>query len=122
MYVTTYPCHYCARHIVASGIDEVQFIEPYPKSKATELHSDSITTESSDWSPPSQGGTHVLFRPFVGVAPQLYRRVFLKDRSYKDKISGDFVFGTPAWGRPTEVYKVSYSAMEAELALEVDSA
>lgn len=122
MYVTTYPCHYCARHIVASGIDEVQFIEPYPKSKATELHSDSITTESSDWSPPSQGGTHVLFRPFVGVAPQLYRRVFLKDRSYKDKISGDFVFGTPDWGRPTEVYKVSYSAMEAELALEVDGA
>lgn len=119
MYVTTYPCHYCARHIVASGIDEVQFIEPYPKSKATELHSDSITTESNDWRPPSQGGTHVLFRPFVGVAPRLYRRVFLKDRSYKNKVTGDFEFGAPAWGRPTEVYKVSYSALESKLALEV---
>ena len=122
MYVTTYPCHYCARHIVASGIDEVQFIEPYPKSKATELHSDSITTESNDWLPPSQSGTHVLFRPFVGVAPQLYRRVFLKDRSYKNKVTGEFEFGAPEWGRPTEVYKVSYSAMESKLALEVGNA
>ena len=122
MYVTTYPCHYCARHIVASGIDEVQFIEPYPKSKATELHSDSITTESNDWLPPSQNGTHVLFRPFVGVSPRLYRRVFLKDRSYKNKVTGSFEFGVPDWGRPTEVYKVSYSDMESKLALEVGDA
>ena len=122
MHVTTYPCHYCARHIVASGIDEVQFIEPYPKSKATELHSDAITTESNGWLPPSQGGTHVLFRPFVGVAPRLYRRVFLKDRSYKNKVTGAFEFGAPVWGRPTEVYTVSYSALESKLALGSDYA
>ncbi len=120
MYVTTYPCHYCARHIVASGIDEVQFIEPYPKSKATELHSDSIATDSNSWTPPSQGGSHVLFRPFVGVAPQLYRKVFLKDRSYKNKITGAFEFGEPDWGRPTEAYKVSYSSMEIKLSSEYD--
>lgn len=119
MYVTTYPCHYCARHIVAAGVDEVQFIEPYPKSKATDLHNDSITTDSVDWVPPSSGGTHVLFRPFVGVAPRLYRRVFLKDRDYKDKISGDFSYGEPPWGRPSESYKISYSMMEVELALDV---
>jgi deoxycytidylate deaminase len=119
MYVTTYPCHYCARHIVAAGIDEVQFIEPYPKSKATELHSDSITTESLNWRPPSEEGSHVLFRPFVGVAPRLYRRVFLKDRDYKDKVTGEHSPGEPLWGRPTEVYKVSYSAMESDLALDV---
>jgi len=119
MYVTTYPCHYCARHIVAAGIDEVQFIEPYPKSKATDLHSDSISTESGDWLPPSQGGNHVLFRPFVGVAPRLYRKVFLKDRSYKDKVTGEFAFGEPSWGGPSEAYKVSYPSMETELALEI---
>lgn len=119
MYVTTYPCHYCARHIVAAGIDEVQFIEPYPKSKATDLHHDSISTESTNWLPPSEGGSHVLFRPFVGVAPRLYRRVFLKDRSYKDKTTGEFAYGEPAWGRPSEAYKVPYSAMETELALEI---
>lgn len=121
MYVTTYPCHYCARHIVASGVDEVQFIEPYPKSKATDLHDDSITTDSVDWVPPSSGGSHVLFRPFVGVAPRLYRRVFLKDRDYKDKASGDFSCGEPSWGRPSESYRISYSMMEIELALEISN-
>ncbi|MCL0329224.1 deaminase, partial [Escherichia coli] len=32
IFVTTYPCHSCARHIIASGISEVYFIEPYRKS------------------------------------------------------------------------------------------
>lgn len=115
MYVTTYPCHYCARHIIAAGIDEVQFIEPYPKSKATELHDDAIAVDSKDWIPPSEGGSHVLFRPFVGVAPRLYRRVFLKVRDYKNKVTGDFQLGSPAWGRPSESYKEPYSSMEIKL-------
>lgn len=120
MYVTTYPCHYCARHIVAAGIDEVQFIEPYPKSKATDLHSDAITTDSLDWTPPSEEKkSKVLFRPFVGVAPRLYRRVFLKDRDYKDKISGAFKMGEPTWGGPTDSYKLAYSSLERELALDL---
>ncbi len=34
IFVTTFPCHNCAKHIVAAGIKEVVFIEPYPKSKA----------------------------------------------------------------------------------------
>lgn len=115
MYVTTYPCHYCARHIIAAGIDEVQFIEPYPKSKATELHNDAIAVDSKDWTPPSNGGSHVLFRPFVGVAPRLYRRVFLKVRDYKNKVTGDFSLGSPSWGRPSEAYKEPYSSMEIRL-------
>ena len=115
MYVTTYPCHYCARHIIAAGIDEVQFIEPYPKSKATELHDDAITVNSLDWFPPSEGGTHVLFRPFVGVAPRLYRRVFLKVRDYKNKVTGVLSLETSAWGRPSEAYKEPYSSMEIKL-------
>ncbi|MFJ5371912.1 anti-phage dCTP deaminase [Pectobacterium versatile] len=115
MYVTTYPCHYCARHIIAAGIDEVQFIEPYPKSKATELHDDAIAIDSQAWVPPSEGGTHVLFRPFVGVAPRLYRRVFLKVRDYKNKVTGDFSLGISTWGRPSEAYKEPYSSMEIKL-------
>ena len=118
MFVTTYPCHYCARHIVAAGIDEVQFIEPYPKSRATALHDDSVTTEFEEWVSPSEGGGLVLFRPFIGVAPRLYKRVFLKDRSYKDSVSGDFKLGEPQWGNPTEAYKVSYVSMENKLALD----
>jgi deoxycytidylate deaminase len=32
LFVTTFPCHYCARHLVTAGVDEVQYIEPYPKN------------------------------------------------------------------------------------------
>lgn len=35
---TTFPCHMCAKHIVAAGIEEVVFLEPYPKSLAFDLH------------------------------------------------------------------------------------
>jgi tRNA(Arg) A34 adenosine deaminase TadA len=84
LFVTTFPCHYCARHIVSAGIYEVQFIEPYPKSKALGLHPDAIQVDIADWKPPSEGGTKVLFRPFVGVSPKLYQRAFLKDRDLKD--------------------------------------
>jgi deoxycytidylate deaminase len=64
LFVTTFPCHYCARHIVTAGVDEVQYVEPYPKSQALDLHEDAIQVELSGWKPPSHGGTKVLFVPF----------------------------------------------------------
>lgn len=97
LFVTTFPCHNCARHIVAAGIDEVQFIEPYLKSKALVLHADSITQSVDGWLPPSiahsQGKTEskVLFRPYVGAAPRLYRRAFVKDGEVKNGKTGDFL-------------------------------
>ncbi|WP_237334059.1 dCMP deaminase family protein, partial [Vibrio anguillarum] len=30
LYCTTFPCHNCAKHIVASGIKRVVYVEPYP--------------------------------------------------------------------------------------------
>ena len=39
LYCTTFPCHICAKHIVDAGIDEVIFLQPYPKSRAANLHS-----------------------------------------------------------------------------------
>jgi deoxycytidylate deaminase len=45
LFTTTFPCHDCARHIIASGIKKVVYIEPYPKSLASELYPDSITIE-----------------------------------------------------------------------------
>jgi deoxycytidylate deaminase len=48
LYSTTFPCHMCAKHIVAAGIAKVIFLEPYPKSLASDLHSDSIEIENSD--------------------------------------------------------------------------
>jgi deoxycytidylate deaminase len=137
LFVSTFPCHYCARHIVAAGIDEVQYIEPYPKSRALDLHCDAITTDADDWVPPSIARSQtreavrgnglrkeepvpeakVLFRPFVGVAPRMYARVFLKDRAYKDKVTGDYAVGEPDWGGPSDLFKVRYTDLERDLGI-----
>lgn len=69
LFTTTFPCHNCARHIVASGIDAVIYIEPYPKSLALTLHSDAITTNPND-----QG--KVAFLQYAGVSPSSFSRVF----------------------------------------------
>lgn len=45
LYCTTFPCHNCAKHIIAAGIEQVVYVEPYPKSKAMEFHDDAVTTE-----------------------------------------------------------------------------
>lgn len=129
LYVTTYPCHYCARHIVAAGVDEVQYIEPYPKSLALNLHDDAISSDASGLLPSvaalqsklGRGGAEdvqskVVFRPFTGVAPRLYRRVFLKEQSLKDKHTGDMKIGQPEWGGSIAIKKMSYVEVEAKLA------
>ena len=47
LFCTTFPCHNCAKHIIASGVKKVIYIEPYPKSKAIEFHSDSIALKDT---------------------------------------------------------------------------
>jgi cytidine deaminase len=71
LYCTTFPCHDCARHIVAAGIRRVYYIQPYPKSLARELHMDSIAVDN-----PRTGQNEVSFLPYVGIAPRLYMQVF----------------------------------------------
>lgn len=71
LYSTTFPCHNCARHIVGAGLARVVFVEPYTKSRAEQLHSDSIAIAEAN---PDR--TKVAFDPFVGVAPQRYREMF----------------------------------------------
>lgn len=70
LYVTTFPCHNCAKHIVAAGIERVVYVEPYPKSKALQLHDDSIMNAFT--------GNHgkVRFEPFVGVGPRRFFDLF----------------------------------------------
>ncbi|MFV1976985.1 MAG: anti-phage dCTP deaminase [Candidatus Scalindua sp.] len=115
LFVTTFPCHYCARHIVSAGVDEVQYIEPYPKSQALGLHNDSIQVEHSNWVEPSQGGDRVLFRPFSGVAPRMYRRAFLKDRDLKNNETGELCITEPDWGSKWHLRGISYIQLESEL-------
>jgi deoxycytidylate deaminase len=76
VYCTTFPCHLCARHIVAAGIRRVVYIEPYPKSLAAQLYPDSIGVESA-----VKSDRQVSFEPFVGVAPRQYMNLFsMKER------------------------------------------
>ncbi|PSJ64534.1 deoxycytidylate deaminase [Mesorhizobium ephedrae] len=71
IFVTTFPCHNCAKHIIASGIRRVVFIEPYPKSKALDFHEDSaVLDEKHD--------QRVMFDHFVGISPRRYRDIFEK--------------------------------------------
>lgn len=134
LFVTTFPCHYCARHIVSAGVYEVQFIEPYPKSLALDLHVDAIALNETSWMPPEQicmadekrraGDTtkaktdepgRVLFKPFVGVAPRLYLRAFEKTRDLKDKVTGKLKLGAASWGDDWSPYTSAYPELEAAL-------
>lgn len=74
LYCTTFPCHICAKHIVAAGIDKVVFLEPYPKSHTSDFHSDSITLADV----PARD--KVLFEPFIGISPRRYRDIFEKTK------------------------------------------
>ena len=71
LYVTTFPCHECARLIVAAGIARVVFIEPYPKSLAADLYPEAVSVKGD-----GRVGEHVLFEPFVGIAPRRYMDLF----------------------------------------------
>ncbi|WP_025040020.1 anti-phage dCTP deaminase [Nitrosospira briensis] len=70
LYSTTYPCHNCAKHIVAAGISKVRYIEPYPKSYATKLHNDSIEASGKD------DKEKVQFEAFVGIGPRRFVDLF----------------------------------------------
>lgn len=69
LYCTTFPCHNCAKHLIAAGIRRVVYVEPYDKSKALEFHSESITTEIGL---PQM----VLFEPFIGVGASRFLDFF----------------------------------------------
>jgi len=77
LYTTTYPCHNCARHIVAAGITNVVYVEPYKKSLATSLHGDVVSEDLND-------STHVIFRQYGGIAPRHYLRIFQPVSSRKE--------------------------------------
>lgn len=73
LYTTTFPCHQCARLIVTAGIRRVVYIEPYPKSRALELHRDAIYAYD-DAAPPHPDA--VRFEPFLGIAPHRFIDLF----------------------------------------------
>lgn len=76
LFCTTFPCHNCAKHIVSAGIQKVYYIEPYPKSKALTLHSDSITGRENDAKTESNVYSKVHFKQFTGIGPRRFIDLF----------------------------------------------
>jgi cytidine deaminase len=111
LYSTTFPCHLCARHIVASGLKRLTYIEPYPKSVAARLYPDSIAVD-----PTEQVDSKVVFQPFVGVAPALYTELF---RVYGERkaASGKAVEWSPTTANPKlRRLVLSYLLIEQQIA------
>lgn len=65
LYVTAYPCHNCAKHLMAAKL-RVVYLEPYPKSKASSMYGS-------------------VFTPFYGVSPKRYDNLFRVEADRKDK-------------------------------------
>jgi deoxycytidylate deaminase len=96
LYCTTFPCHICAKHIVASGISKVVFVEPFPKSYAEQLHGDAIVIGRS------VDSTKVSFEH--GISPFRYRDLFARERRKND--IGDFEQWADGESRPIIKYTV----------------
>jgi deoxycytidylate deaminase len=127
MYCTTFPCHNCAKHIIAAGVKNVVFIEPYRKSKAAEFHSDSIRVEPQSVrdriteaaEAPDSSKPLVDFRPFIGVGPRQFFDLFSMRLSsgyplVRKKSSGQVV----QWTREKaslrlKMYPLAYLDLEA---------
>jgi deoxycytidylate deaminase len=73
LFCTTFPCHNCTKHILAAGVAKVVYMEPYPKSRAKDLHQNEIEIEKVT---PGR----VSFIPFLGISPFRYRDIFQKGR------------------------------------------
>lgn len=111
LYSTTYPCHNCARHIVASGIKRVVYLEPYAKSLAIDLHEDSIADNLS--SGDSEG--RVVFLPYQGVSPRLYNKIFNKTGKLKDKNTGKIIDANNVEHHRSSLLVKNYLDLEKEV-------
>lgn len=83
LYTTTFPCHDCAKAIVASGIREVVYWAPYPKSLVADLYDDSIEIDALE---PNEKKIH--FHSFVGVAPNRYADFFIMGKRERKLVDG----------------------------------
>ncbi|MFO1127894.1 MAG: anti-phage dCTP deaminase [Rhodospirillales bacterium] len=101
LFSTTFPCHSCARHIVASGIAKVVYIEPYPKSLALNLHEDSVSMDEKD------NGRKVIFLQYEGVAPRNMLRLFKNGLERKENgrvVIRDKKTSFPVFPQPLDSY------------------
>jgi cytidine deaminase len=118
LYCTTFPCHNCAKHIVAAGIARVVYIEPYEKSRASEFHQDSIVFGAGG---PENG--KVRFEPFIGIGPRRFFDLFSMNlssgydiiRKKKESQTGEKADWKPDMARPRlQMLPSTYLDLELE--------
>jgi len=128
MYVTTFPCHMCTKLIIPSGITEVVYIQPYPKSKSFDMYKKQITRDPNDHKKTGK----VLYTPFFGVGPtrfmelfsmifgDLYQRV-RKDKDNNDTIIKDWIPNGEKYLR-NQIETCSYKEKEEKASIEWEKA
>ena len=79
LYTTTFPCHECARRILARDFAAWCTLSPYAKSLASRLHEDAISVDSA-----IEIEGMVSFEPFVGLSPLLLQRTVYYGGGSKD--------------------------------------
>jgi deoxycytidylate deaminase len=111
LFSTTFPCHLCARHIVASGVSRVVYIEPYPKSRAARLYADSIVVD-----PAELIDGKVAFKPFVGLAPSVYTEMFRMQGDTRKRGDGKALKWAPERAVPRmRRFVLSYISIEQQV-------
>jgi len=122
LYCTTFPCHNCAKHIIAAGIERVVYVEPYPKSKALEFHSDSIELRTKLETDEKSESKHVIFEPFTGVGARRFLDFFSMSLGAGNKLTRKGKDGkTVEWEKGTANVRVallpeSYREIEQDAA------
>jgi len=108
LYTTTFPCHNCAKHIVASGLSRVVYVEPYPKSFTFKLYSDSVWIDGA-----GEAGKAIKFEPFVGISFRQYFSLFSM-AGVERKINGALTPWIPETATPRNIeHPSAYVARES---------
>lgn len=124
LFTTTYPCHNCARHIVAAGISSVYFIEPYTKSLAIQLHDDDIVHDPDEqvaWGASRNDGK-VAFLYFEGVSPNRFRDLFYTLEDRKDDRGKALRFSPNTAPKKSQEFIDNYIRLESRIAKRIETA
>src|ERR1035438_10457732 len=100
--------------IIGAGIKKVYYIEPYPKSRAQDLHNDAICFDEAE----ARKTGKIPFLPFIGIGPRRYLDLFSLDLSSGREIKRKGDDGKPILPNKTDspprVPMVALSYLERE--------
>ncbi len=86
LYITTFPCHICAKDIITAGIQRVVYLAAYPKSKNKELYPELIILDNA----PNRCSNGVPFEAYMGISPKRFSYVYdLDNKPWKNNKKED---------------------------------